>query len=355
MSITPQKISDALVSEDEGSELLDALGHLIEKWLEDGSIDNEEAREIHNLERELRRQVTEAVSVAGVDEEKLFEGYPGFAGVGFSWLMLAALVLSEEVEFNPLRVTEKFREVAGADCFISVLKLFAPHVNLQTWIPAHLLAAATFSVGEIDEWRLFLDDLREHNSDFASAVVSKNLEFKEQEKQSVAPRLSQMSSVMKNTEENDKRFFKKYFAKLNQGFLQQGYVTNFSVSDDNSKDYQLLFGDSLMAICPARGTPIYIQQDEVKSILVGSLSERVHSGYNYNDYEYWTVDIYKKSGAYWNMRVFLTSNDGDANPAREFVTSNLNKIGDYYPVASSGQHYTSETGYRTTVSYRVWY
>ena len=98
----------------------------------------------------------------------------------------------------------------------------------------------------------------------------------------------------------------------------------------------------------ATGTAVKFESDDYACPVC---AERMHTGFTHTDYHKWTIDIYTETGAIYEYSHLLGTDNQDLNSQREYVTSVLNAVGDYYPVTASGNHSVSESGYRTTMSY----
>lgn len=347
-------VTNAVVSETAGEELLQALDAKISGWLSDQRIDKDELAEILAIEESLRGVIEEKLLEHQGKGTNLVEIFPGSPYVVLGWLLLANLVLMDGITLRPFRASDESRTLVNSAAAKFVVRELSPFPALNEFTTAKSFAALVFLgfIGNDDELNDHLDTVANVEPVFGETVRDFALEMSDTFAELVEndQRLT-MPEYFEILEEAAPKDYNKHYRTIPPTFLDQKYIANMWVTDYDLKQVHLVFGESKMSLSHEKSGTRYLNMEDVRGIVIGSLTERMHTGFSYTDYHKWTIDIYANSGAVYQYTVLLSTDNRDANERREALTRTFNAIDPYYPVTSSGNHSVSESGYRTTMSY----
>lgn len=347
-------IEKAITSAEDGHALLVALDESVAAWLADSSLDGEELKEVLVLEALARHQIESQLIIDFSEGSDIFERFPGGVHLMLGWLHLIDLVLSIEVHLSPFRVSEKALALIGTPTSRFVMRGVAGVPELNE-IAGFKTVAALLLLGtpDVEEVKHLLDVMIEANQEYGVQVAwcVGEMEDAIQGVEGKAPALARVEEFLKVMEEGIPKDYNKYYKNVPQSLLGQGYVSSTWATDLDFRGVHLLFGDEVISISHEKTGMSYVRREDVKAMVLGSATERRHSGFSHTDYHLWTLDVYSHSGAIYNFQMTLSSGNNDANPQREKLTKVFNDVGKYYPVTSSGHHAMSESGYQTTMSY----
>jgi hypothetical protein len=352
---------ESLDSGESSQELSAAIFALIDKWLEDGAFDEAEKLQAALIEINLRRACESAVNAFGGDIEKAIDSHPGLSPLAGVWVVLGSLVLAFDIDQRSGAIGNSAGPILTSEAYLNFLEAVGSlesvpiHDYLFPWVAATIISTAPDTVSA--RWTSIVKNIASAQPEFAAAVLAKLESRSEPTSTKKLVNMAQFLASRENHSDKDHRkSYERYQAALSARFRDQGFLRfQGGFTDEHDKDVMLTFGDSAMAISFKGGQVIEIPSSEVRYISVGSKTERIHSGFSHTDYHSWTFDVVKTSGAKWRLKKLIGSDQMDLNPMREHLTSLIEAISDHYKVVASGTQEVSESGYRTRVSYGVWF
>jgi len=348
-------VEEALASAESGEEFIQGIETKINEWLADREIDDRELKEILEIEAAVRAGIEEHLLEFQGNPKAAGEKYPGHELLILSWFHLAGLVLLKGVNLNPFSAERYAGELILSPAARYAVRELAAYGGLSDYIVAQSLAALLFMgfSKDIDLLNDLLDEIEDHEPAYGEKVRDTVLAIEDSvngvSRQN--PSLSPVSEYLAAVEEVNRKDFDRHYRGITSNFIDEGFVSSLWVSDSSDKSVGLIFSDKNIAIAHSKNGVRYVPIKTVRAIVVGSSTERMHTGFTHTDYHKWTIDIYTETGAIYEYSHLLGTDNQDLNSQREYVTSVLNAVGDYYPVTASGNHSVSESGYRTTMSY----
>lgn len=352
---------DELALEYRSQELSAEVLALIDKWLEDGVFDDSEKEQAVQIELNLRHACEQAFNSSEGDLERAATNLPGLTSLAGLWVVLGSLVLALEINQQSGAVGQSAQPIISSEAFLSSLKAVGSveavpiHDYLFPWVAASIISNSNQDVAA--RWTAVINNIAQAQPQFVSAVLAK---LEGRGRPSSVKKLGTMSDFLAGRENHrdrdHRKSYKKYHSRLSAGFRDQGFLRfQGDFSDERGKEVMLTFGDRAMAISVEGGQVVEIPSSEVRFISVGTRTERLHSGFSHADYYFWTFDIVRSSGARWRLKKLIGTGQLDSNPMREHLTALAEEISDYYKVVAAGTQEVSESGYRTRVSYGVWF
>lgn len=358
MPLTLNEIELAFDSEEASDKILEYVNSRVDEWLSDQVFDDSEKAELYELETVFNQALSKVFEACEGDIEAAAEKQPGVVMVALSWLTIGGWVWSLDLKANPPHAEPPAQKLIDSIPFQWVFSFAAPHVPIGDFVLPHSLALVlSLTYPNSKDWLDAAQPLQKAHLNYSRAVNAKLKEIGEAQAFEKRLDMSSLLDAYENSKDRDSRkYFKRYFRYLSEEFRDQKYLGQRSVQDESHGGVSLLlFGHESLAICPEKRKPVEISASNVRSLSIGTLSQRMHTGYSYTDYEYWTIDILSTSGARWRVKALISVDNKDGNPEREDLTSLFGSISDFYTVVSSGRHAVSNTGYRTRVSYGVWF
>lgn len=351
-----EALSDENLSEKLGEKILDILG----SWVEDGVFDDTEKLEAQGLEQQLREACEQAFDLARGDIDAAAERYPGLANLAIAWLAVGGWVLALNIDQDKFDLNASAKNLVDSRAFCSIFRVvgLSSNLSLQNFVLPWVVATIINVQGLAQEgWIQALDSIEETEPDFVRAVIRLTGSLAQASDRARMPNMEDFLTQRETHKDKDHRkSYKDYQANLSSNFRKQKYLQYLGgLKDDKEGEAMLTLGDESLAISFKRGATLEIPRSEVRFISVGSRTERMHTGYSHSDYYYWTFDIVRATGAQWRLKKMIGSDKADSNPMREFLTSWLGDISSHYKVVASGSQEVSESGYRTRVSYGVWF
>lgn len=347
-------IDKSLVSKDEGHALLLAIDESVAAWMADSALDGDELKEVLALEVHARKLIESTVIPESEKGSNVYEIYPGAMHLMLGWLHLVDLVISLEVSLKPFKVSETADSIIGTPASHFVMRRLANFPYLYESAGFKTSAALLYlGMSDVEEVNHLIDVMTETNQEYGDEVgwCVGDMEDAIHGGPGKAPGLLPVHEFLKMMEESQTSDYHKHYRSVPQTLLDQGFVSATWATDLDLKMVHLLFAENTISISHEKTGTRYIRREDVSAIVLGSATERQHSGFSHTDYHKWTLDIYTHSGAIYHYRMTLSSGNKDANPQRERLTKVFNEVGKYYPVTSSGHHSVSESGYQTTMTY----
>lgn len=347
-------IDKSLISKDEGHALLLAIDESVAAWMADSALDGDELKEVLALEAHARKLIESTVIPESEKGSNVYEIYPGAMHLMLGWLHLVDLVISLEVSLKPFKVSETADSIIGTPASHFVMRRLANFPYLYESAGFKTSAALLYlGMSDVEEVNHLIDVMTETNQEYGDEVgwCVGDMEDAIHGGPGKAPGLLPVHEFLKMMEESQTSDYHKHYRSVPQTLLDQGFVSATWATDLDLKMVHLLFAENTISISHVKTGTRYIRREDVSAIVLGSATERQHSGFSHTDYHKWTLDIYTHSGAIYHYRMTLSSGNKDANPQRERLTKVFNEVGKYYPVTSSGHHSVSESGYQTTMTY----
>ena len=356
MPLSLEQVESALVSEEAAEEVLSYVNSQVDDWLADQVFDAKEKVELYDLEAVLSQALSGVFAEFAGDIEAAGDKHAGVGPVALSWLTIGGWVWALDLSANPPQAGVQAQQLIDSAAFRQLFTFAFPYVPIADFVLPHSLALViSLTYPTSKDWLNASEPLKSIHPDFYQAVNAKLTEIGEAKAFEKRPGMAAMLDTWETSEDRGTRkFYKKYLKDLTAQFRGQKYLGDRTVQDDNGVSV-VIFGHKSLAICPERRKPVELDASEIRGISIGSLSERMHTGYTYTDYEYWTIDIFANSGAQWRVKALVSVDNEDGNPERESLTRLFASVSDFYQVVSSGRHAVSNTGYRTRVSYGVWF
>lgn len=349
-----EMIDKALSSTDDGQALLLSIDDSVAAWMADSALDGDELKELLAFEAHSRHLIESEVIPESEKGANVYDTFPGATHVMLGWLHLVDLVLSLEVQLKPFKVSDTAKSIIGTPASHFVMRKLANFPYLYESAGFKTSAALIYlGMSDVEEVNHLLDVMTETNQEYGDEVgwCVGDMEDAIHGVGGKGPALLPMHEFLKMMEESQSKDYHKHYRSVPQTLLDQGFVSATWATDLDLKMVHLLFGENTVSISHEKTGTRYIRREDVSAIVLGSATERQHSGFSHTDYHKWTMDIYTHSGAIHHYRMTLSSGNKDANPQRERLTKVFNEVGKYYPVTSSGHHSVSESGYQTTMSY----
>lgn len=350
-----KEIEKALASAEAGEEFIVGIESKINRWLADRKIDEQELKEILEIESAVRAGIEDHLLEFRGNPKAASEKYPGHELLILSWFHLAGLVLLEGVNLNPFSAERYAGELILSPAAKYAVRELAAYGGLSDYIVAQSLAALLYMgfSEDIDTLNDLMDEIEDHEPAYGEKVRDTVLAIEDSvngvDRQD--PNLDRVSVFLDAVQEANPKDFERHYRAITSNFVDEGFVSALWVTDANNKTAGMIFSDKNIAIAHSKTGVRYVPLNSVRAIVVGSSTERMHSGFSHTDYHKWTIDIYTETGAVYEYSHLLGTDNQDLNSKREYLTSVLNAVGDYYPVTASGNHTVSESGYRTTMSY----
>lgn len=356
MPLSLEQVESALRSEEAAEEVLTYVNSQVDDWLADQVFDDKEKAELYDLEGVLSQALSGVFADFAGDVEAAGEKHAGLGAVALSWLTIGGWVWALDISANPPQAGVQAQRLIDSATFRQLFAFAFPYVPIADFILPHSLALViSLTYPRSKDWLNAAEPLKNIHPDYYQAVNAKLREIGEAKAFEKRPDMSATLEGWETSEDRGTRkYYKKYLKDLSVQFRDQKYLGDRAVQDDNGVSV-VIFGHKSLAICPERGKPVELNASEIRGISIGSLSQRMHTGYSYTDYEYWTIDIFSHSGAQWRVKALISVDNQDGNPNREALTRLFASVSDFYQVVSSGRHAVSNTGYRTRVSYGVWF
>ena len=350
-----KEIEKALESAEAGEEFIVGIEKKINGWLADRKIDEQELKEILEIETAVRAGIEEHLLEFRGHPKAASEAHPGHELLILSWFHLAGLILLEGVNLNPFSAERYAGELITSPAAKYAVRELDAYGGLSDYIVAQSLAALLYMgfSEDIDTLNDLMDEIEEHEPAYGEKVRDTVLAIEDSvngvDRQS--PNLDRVSVFLDAVQKANPKDYDRHYRAITSNFVEEGFVSALWVTDANNKTAGLIFSDRNIAIAHSKAGVRYVPINTVRAIVVGSSTERMHSGFSHTDYHKWTIDIYTETGAIYEYSHLLGTDNQDLNNQREYLTSVLNSVGDYYPVTASGNHSVSESGYRTTMSY----
>ena len=345
-------ITNTLASDESGEEFLQALDARILDWLSDDRLDAAEMEAILSTEKALRSVIETRLVIHDGQVSKMVEEFPGSPYVVMSWVRLANLVFMNGVTLNPLNISDEARAFIGHRAAIFVMHVLIGLQDLESYTTAKAVASLIYLKSDKSDVAELVKKIQANDPDFADRVWNFVLELDESYAEFVQnEQLLTMTEYFNEILEPRSKTYKRLSKGASADFMDQRYLASMLVTDYDLNGVHLLFGNQSLLIANEKRGFTTVRRDQVRGIVLGTRTERMHTGFSHTDYHKWTIDIHTSSGSVHQFTATLGTNNEDLNPRRETLTRDLGKIEKFYPVTSSGRHSVGEGGYRTTMSY----
>jgi len=325
-------IEEAIASAESGEEFIQGIETKISEWLADRKIDERELEEILELEAAVRKGIEDHLVQFQGNPKAASEKYPGHELLTLSWFHLAGLVILEGVSTEPFEAEDYAQAIIGSPASTYAIRELAAYGVLSDYITARSLGTLLYMgfIEDIDLLNELLDEIEAHEPVFGEKVRDTALGIQDS-LNGVArqnPSLSPVSEYLAAVEEVNRKDFDRHYRGITSNFIDEGFVSSLWVSDSSDKSVGLIFSDKNIAIAHSKNGVRYVPIKTVRAIVVGSSTERMHTGFTHTDYHKWTIDIYTETGAIYEYSHLLGTDNQDLNSQREYVTSVLNAVGD---------------------------
>lgn len=296
MPLTLNEIELAFDSEEASDKIFEYVNSRVDEWLSDQVFDDSEKAELYELENLFNQALSKVFETCEGDIEAAAEKQPGVPMAALSWLTIGGWVWCLDLKANPPHAEPPAQKLIDSIAFQWVFSFAFPRVTISDFVLPHSLALVgnlSYTSMEGSPWFTLAERLREVDLNYYNAVLAKINEIGEAAAFERRVDMSSMLDAYENSENRgNRKYFKRRFRYLSEEFRDQKYLGERSVQDESHGGVSvLIFGHKSLAICPENKKPVEIHASNIRSLSLGTLSQRMHTGYSYTDYEYWTIDI----------------------------------------------------------------